>query len=210
MREEGLRSKVARRFRPQTTDSSHGHSVPPNILARRFSVEEIAGTDQYWAGDITYLPTLQGWLYLAVVLDLKSRRVVGWAMQASLEGILAEQALQMALQDRRPSPGLLHHSDRGVQYATGAYRDLLARHAIDASMSRRGNCWDNAVAESFFATLEKELIAGADWQTRDEARAAVFEWIEVWYNRKRRHETLGYLSPAAYEVRLALTPSPAA
>ena len=206
MVEEGLRSKIARKFRPRTTDSAHGHPIAPNTLDRRFGVEEIAALDQRWAGDITYLPTREGWLYLAVVLDLKSRRVVGWSMRTTLESELAQDALQMALQGRRPAPGLLHHSDRGVQYAAGDYRDLLTRHGIEMSMSRRGNCWDNAVVESFFASLEKELITDADWQSRSQARADVFEWIEVWYNRQRLHSSLGYLCPAEYEARLALTP----
>jgi transposase InsO family protein len=210
MREEGLRSKVARRFRPATTDSSHSHPIAPNTLNRRFSVKEIPGVDQRWAGDITYLPTGEGWLFLAVVLDLKSRRVVGWSMGTTLESELAQSALHMALKARRPDAGLLHHSDRGVQYAAGDYRDVLARHGIEASMSRRGNCWDNAVVESFFASLEKELITGADWQSRSQARVDVFEWIEVWYNRRRRHSSLGYLSPVEYEARLALTPRAAA
>jgi transposase InsO family protein len=210
MQEEGLRSKIARKFRPQTTDSAHAHPIAPNTLGRRFDVEEIPGLDQRWAGDITYLPTAEGWLYLAVVLDLKSRRVVGWSMQTTLESELAQDALRMALQGRRPAPGLLHHSDRGVQYAAGDYRELLRRHDIEVSMSRRGNCWDNAVVESFFASLEKELITDADWQSRSQARANVFDWIEVWYNRRRRHSSLGYLCPAEYEARLALSPRAAA
>ena len=210
MREVGLRSKVARRFRPSTTDSAHAHPVAPNTLARRFGVKETPGVDQRWAGDITYLPTRQGWLYLAVVLDLKSRRVVGWSMRETLESELAQEALSMALMGRRPAAGLLHHSDRGVQYAAGDFRDLLARHGIEASMSRRGNCWDNAVVESFFASPGKELVTGAEWHSRAQARADVFEWIEVWYNRRRRHSALGYLSPAEFEARLAPIPRAAA
>jgi transposase InsO family protein len=152
--------------------------------------------------DITYVPTGEGWLYLAAVLDLASRRVVGWAMRPTLEAELALSALRMALTTRHPRPGLLHHSDRGVQYACGEYRALLAAHTIEASMSRLGDCWDNAVAESFFATLELELIARRRWATRSEARQAIFRYIETWYNPRRRHSTLGYLSPVEYERRL--------
>jgi putative transposase len=157
-------------------------------------------------GDITYVPTRQGWLYLAVVLDLASRRVVGWAMKDTLEASLATDALTMALTRRQPGRGLLHHSDRGVQYAAGEYRALLADHGITCSMSRKGNCWDNAVAESFFATLEWELIEESDWHTHAEAKRSIFEYLEVWYNRRRRHSAFGYKSPAEYEEELALTP----
>ena len=152
--------------------------------------------------DITYVPTREGWLYLAVMLDLASRKVVGWSMQATLEATLAIAALQMALEVRGAGSGLVHHSDRGVQYAAVAYQALLARHQVVPSMSRRANCYDNAVVESFFATLEWELIERSDWHTRDEARLAIFEYIECWYNQKRRHSSLGYLSPAEYEQKL--------
>jgi len=155
-----------------------------------------------WVGDITYLTTREGWLYLAIVLDLASRRVIGWAMRHTLEGALTRDALLMALTGRRLEPGALHHSDRGSQYAAERYQDVLAECAMECSMSRVGNCWDNAVAESFFATLKRELADGADWATRDEARTAVFEYIEVWYNQQRRHSSLGYLSPAAFELQL--------
>ena len=170
--------------------------------ARCFAVTEIATTNRVWAGDITYLPTREGWLYLAVILDLASRKVVGWSMQATLEASLAMAALQMALEARCPGSGLMHHSDRGVQYASLDYQALLALRQIVPSMSRRANCYDNAVVESFFATLEWELIERSDWHTRDEARLAVFEYIECWYNRKRRHSSLGYLSPMEYERKL--------
>lgn len=203
MREEGLRVKVRRRFRPQTTDSRHPHPIAENVLARRFAPQEIAATNRVWAGDITYVPTREGWLYLAVILDLASRKVIGWSMQATLESSLAMAALQMALEARNPDGGLLHHSDRGVQYAAFAYQQLLARYRIVSSMSRRANCYDNAVVESFFATLEWELIERSDWATRDEARRAIFEYIECWYNPKRRHSSLGYLSPAEYERQLS-------
>lgn len=203
MRAEGLRVKGGRRFRPQTTDSRHPHPVAANVLARRFSVKEIGAINQVWAGDITYVPTREGWLYLAVILDLASRKVIGWSMGRTLETSLAIAALRMALAARGPAGGLLHHSDRGVQYAACAYQELLARHQAVASMSRRANCYDNAVVESFFATLEWELIERSDWPTRDAARLAIFEYIECWYNLKRRHSSLGYLSPAEYERRLS-------
>lgn len=203
MRAEGLRVKVRRRGRPQTTDSRHPHPVAENVLARRFSVKEITAPNRVWAGDITYVPTREGWLYLAVILDLASRRVVGWSMGRTLEASLAMAALQMAIAARKPSDGLTHHSDRGVQYAAFAYQELLARHQLVPSMSRRANCYDNAVVESFFATLEWELIERSNWATRDEARRAIFEYIECWYNQKRRHSSLGYLSPAEYERQLS-------
>ncbi|HEV2149431.1 MAG TPA: IS3 family transposase [Longimicrobiaceae bacterium] len=145
-----------------------------------------------------------------MVLDLASRRVVGWAMRTTLEAALATDALTMALWRRKPGPGLLHHSDRGVQYASTPYQEILAQHGISCSMSRKGDCWDNAVAESFFATLEWELIEDSDWHTREEARRAIFDYIEAWYNRQRLHSSLGYKSPAEYEDQLALTPRVAA
>ncbi len=206
MRADGLAARRARRRRPVTTDSRHGEPVAPNTLARRFAVAQVAGVDHVWVGDITYVPTAEGWLYLAVVLDLASRRVVGWATRDTLDRALALEALRWALADRRPAAGLLHHSDRGSQYASGDYRALLAAHGLEASMSRRGDCYDNAVAESFFATLEHELLTGADFATRAAARQALFMFIEVWYNRRRRHSSLGYVSPADYEQRL-LAPS---
>jgi len=206
MREEGLRVRVRRRFRGGTTDSTHPHRIAENLLERAFSVEDCPGVNRVWVSDITYLPTRAGWLYLAVVLDLKSRRVVGSALGPTLEAELALRALRQALWQRRPGAGLLHHSDRGVQYACDAYRELLERHEIQPSMSRRGNCWDNAVAESFFATLEWELIERSDWHTHVEAERAVTEYIESWYNTERRHSSLEYLSPAAYEAQLALMP----
>jgi putative transposase len=202
MHEAGIRAKTPRRFRV-TTDSAHAHPIAPNTLQREFAVEPVAAAlDCVWIADITYLWTTAGWLYLAVVLDLASRRVIGWAMRHTLEGELTLEALQMALTGRRPPPGVLHHSDRGTQYAAGAYRARLAAHGMDCSMSRVGDCWDNAVAESFFATLKRELADGAEWATRDEARTAVFEYIEVWYNRQRLHSTLGYTSPVEYEAQL--------
>ena len=201
MRTAGLVGRRPRGWRPVTTDSRHAYPIAPNLLDRQFAVTAIA-PNQVWVSDITYVPTRDGWLYLAVVLDLASRRVVGWATRATLDAELALSALQLALDTRAPAPGLLHHSDRGAQYACTEYRARLAAHGMRASMSRRGNCWDNAVAESFFATLEAELLAAHDWPTRDLARAAIFRFIAVWYNQQRRHSTLGYSSPAAYEEQL--------
>jgi len=201
MRTHGLRGQRRGR-RVRTTDSAHHQPIAPNLLNRQFDVNGIA-INQVWVSDITYVPTWEGWLYLAVVLDLASRRVVGWAMRETLEAELAVSALQMALGARRPPPGLIHHSDRGVQYAGTEYRALLEAHGIQASMSRRGNCWDNAVAESFFATLELELILRRSWPTRDAARRAIFQYIETWYNQTRRHSTLEYRSPATYEREIS-------
>ncbi len=201
MREDGLKGKKRRRYRT-TTQSNHGHPVAENVLDRKFAVAEIEGPDRAWVADITYVPTREGWLYLAVVIDLASRLVVGWSMGETLESSLAIDALEMALQRRRPKKGLLHHSDRGVQYASYEYRALLEAHEAVASMSRKGNCWDNAVAESFFATLEIELIQDADWHRPAEARPEIFEFIEVWYNRMRRHSSLEYATPAAFDKRL--------
>jgi putative transposase len=202
MRTDGLVGTPARPQAPRTTDSAHAFPVAPNLLARRFDVNGVA-VNQVWVSDLTYVPTREGWAYLAVVLDLASRRVVGWAVGDSLAAGLALDAVQMALEERQPAPGLVHHSDRGVQYACTAYRELLAAHGADVSMSRRGNCWDNAVAESFFATLERELIARRDWPTRDAAARAIFDYIAGWYNTRRLHSTLHYQSPAAYERHLA-------
>lgn len=202
MREDGLLVHRRRRRVVRTTDSAHSYPVAPNLLDRRFALDEVPGVNRAWVSDVTYVPTREGWLYLAIVLDLASRRVVGWAMRETLAADLATSALRMALAARRPSPGLLHHSDRGSQYASDAYRALLAEHRCVASMSHKGDCWDNAVAESFFATLELELILTHDWPTRDAARRAIFRYIETWYNRERRHSTLAYVSPAQYEETL--------
>lgn len=199
MRREAIRAKGRRRFRVVTTDSRHGDPVAPNVLQRQFAVEQQASVNRVWASDITYVPTREGWLYLAVVLDLASRRVIGWAMRHTLERGLTLDALRMALAARQPAPGVLHHSDRGSQYACGEYQALLTAHGMTCSMSRKGDCWDNAVLESFFATLEVELVEDADWTTREIARSAIFEYVEVWYNRERRHSSLGYRSPVQYE-----------
>ena len=198
MRQAGLRAKSARRFRV-TTQSHHTERTAPNLLARRFAVTNHPQPDQAWAADITYLPTREGWLYLAVVLDLATRRVVGWALRTRLDQELTLAALRMALSHRRVRGGL-HHSDRGLQYASGAYRQLLQRAGFIASMSRVGDCWDNAVVESFFATLTKELLVDGDFATRTAATRAIAEFIEIWYNRQRRHSALGYRTPADFEA----------
>jgi putative transposase len=199
MKDNRIRSVTRRRFRVRTTDSAHAHPTAPNRLDRCFKWEL---PDQAWAADITYVPTDEGWLYLATVMDLCSRRIVGWAMAEHLRAQLCVDALQMALGQRRPKAGLIHHSDRGVQYACGQYRDLLEERGILCSMSGRGDCYDNAVAESFFATLKTELVYQQQYQTRQQARRAIFEYVEVFYNRNRRHSSLGYLSPAAFEATL--------
>jgi putative transposase len=208
MRADGLRAKRARAFRV-TTQSGHREPVAENHLGRRFALAEHPERDRTWAADITYVPTLGGWLYLAVVLDLASRRVVGWCAAAQLSQTLTLRALHMALTRRRPGLGLLHHSDRGVQYASGDYQALLAAHGLQCSMSRAGDCWDNAVVESFFATLKTELVHGARWPTREAAHRALAEYLDVWYNHARRHATLGYRTPAEYE-REVLTRATAA
>jgi len=197
MREANIRAKRRRRFVPRTTDSTHQQPVARNILDRDFTVSE---PNRKWAVDITYVPTDQGWLYLAAVLDLYSRKIVGWSMADHMESQLVIDALQMALHHRRPGEGLLHHSDRGVQYASDDYQHLLARHEITASMSGRGDCYDNAMMESFWATLKSELIHLQRFATRSEARSSIFEYIEVFYNRKRLHSSLGYVSPEVFEA----------
>lgn len=204
MSEKDLRAKKKKRF-CVTTNSAHDHAIAPNLLDREFSVAG-RGPDEVWVADITYVPTREGWLFLSVVIDLASRLVVGWGMGARNDHRLCLRALQMAMMRRQPGTGLIHHSDRGVQYACGEYRQALASHGLVASMSRRGNCWDNAVAESFFATLEWELIEQEDWHTRQEAMAALFHYIEVWYNRKRLHSSLDYMTPDQYDVQLPLNP----
>jgi putative transposase len=201
MREEGLVARPRKRHRVSTTDSNHDHPIAPNLLARDFDVNGV-GINRVWVADITYIPTREGMLYLATVLDLGSRRCVGWAMRDTLEVELALSALRMARAARVPSPRLIHHSDRGSQYTSGDYRAELAAHGMIASMSGKGDCYDNAVAESFFSTLEFELLMKNDWHTREDARRAIFRYIETWYNRRRRHSTLGYVSPAEYERQL--------
>jgi putative transposase len=197
---DGIRAKTVKKWRP-TTDSRHRLPVAANTLNRQFTIDR---PNRVWAGDISYVWTAEGWLYLAVLLDLYSRAVIGWATGSRLTGELAQQALTMALTHRTPTAGLLHHSDRGSQYAARRYQRLLSEHGITASMSRTGNCWDNACVESFFGTLKRELIYHRQYRTRDEAKHDVFEYIEVFYNRLRRHSTLGYQSPAEFEARTAV------
>jgi transposase InsO family protein len=200
MRQAGLRAKSAPQFRV-TTQSAHAAPVAPNVLGREFALASHPRPNRTWAADITYIPTREGWLYLAVVLDLASRRVVGWALRTRLEHELALAALRMALA-RRGACGGLHHSDRGVQYASVAYQRLLHEAGFTASMSRVGDCWDNAVVESFFATLTKELLVEGIFESRAHASRELFEFIEIWYNRRRRHSSLGYRSPSEFEEQV--------
>jgi len=198
MRELGLEGTPRRRFHV-TTQPDAALPVAPNHLARQFAV---AQPNRVWAADITYCRVDGGWLYLAVVLDLCSRRVVGWATSVSLDRTLVQTALERALALRQPDVGLLHHSDRGSQYASGDYQARLAGRGIVCSMSRKGDCWDNAVVESFFATIKRELVQRQRWSTPGALTRALAEYIDGWYNRERRHSTLGYLSPIAYEQQL--------
>ena len=195
MRGHGIQAKSARKFRC-TTDSNHDLPIADNLLDRQF---DPTGPNEVWVTDITYIPTREGWLYLAAVEDLYARRVVGWSMAQTLESRLVVDALALAVQRRLPGAGLLAHSDRGSQYASDHYQTLLGQHGITCSMSRRADCWDNAPMESFFASLKKELVHDAHFATRVQARAAIVEYIEVFYNTKRRHSSLGYVSPAEYE-----------
>ncbi len=196
MRAQGVSARRKRRFKV-TTDSKHGMPVASNELGRQFSAD---AANRKWAGDITYVWTREGWLYLAVILDLYSRRVIGWAMDRRIDRWLALGALEMAVATREPSDRLLHHSDRGSQCASEDYRERLDALGITCSMSRKGDCWDNAVVESFFGTLKQELIHRNDFETRAEAKSAIFEYIEVFYNRWRRHSYLGYMSPVEFEA----------
>ncbi len=195
MRQAGIQAKTVRKFR-HTTDSNHSLPVADNVLERQF---DPACPNEVWVADITYIPTREGWLYLAVVEDLFSRMVVGWSMDATMTSRLVVDALEMAVQRRLPDAELVAHSDRGSQYASEHYQRLLGKHGIECSMSGVGQCWDNAPMESFFASLKKELTHHEDYATRAEAKASIFEYIEIFYNRQRRHSTLGYVSPAEYE-----------
>jgi len=197
MKKMRLLAGTRRKFIAATTDSNHGFAVAENLLDRNFKVDRL---DQVWCSDITYIPTDQGWLYLAAVMDLCSRRIVGWAVDDHLRADLCCEALSMAIAHRGPSAGLMHHSDRGVQYACDQYQKLLEKHQMVCSMSRRGNCYDNAPMESFFSSLKREWIYQRRYHTKDQARSSVFEYIEVYYNRRRRHSTLGYVSPVAFEA----------
>jgi transposase InsO family protein len=198
MRKAKIRAKTRKRYVPCTTDSRHDKPVADNLLERDFSA---AAPNRKWLADITYVPTAQGWLYLAAVLDVFSRRIVGWSMADHMEVDLVEGALQMALVHRRPAGcDLLHHSDRGSQYASDDYLGLLQRHGITVSMSGKGDCYDNAMMESFWATLKCELVHQQRYATRDQARQSIFEYIEVFYNRRRLHSSLGYVSPDSFEA----------
>ena len=201
MRRAGIRAKSARKFRV-TTQSDHSNPVALNVLDRRFSIEQHREPNQAWAADITYIPTKEGWVYLAVVIDLATRRVVGWSLRTRLDQELAISALRMALKHTGARDGL-HHSDRGSQYASNSYQRLLGQAGFSVSMSRVGDCWDNAVVESFFATLTKELLVDGLFESRSHANREVFEFIEIWYNRRRRHSSIGYRTPAEYEAVLA-------
>jgi len=195
MRKAGLRSKIRRKYRV-TTDSKHHFAVSPNLLERNFKAE---APDRVWISDITYLATKAGWLYLTVIIDLFSRLVVGWALSSSLSHEMVLTALKRAIQRRRPSKGLIFHSDRGVQYACTDFRKELAKHEFVQSMSRKGDCWDNAVAESFFAIMKTELVYHERYEGHQDTLHSIFEYIEVFYNRQRRHSTLEYLCPSEFE-----------
>ena len=202
MRGRGIVGRVRGRRRPFTTDSDHEQPIAPNRLGQRETPVE--RPNEVWAADITYVPTDEGWLYLAGVLDLGSRRLVGWAMGENLETSLPTDALRMALSQRQPSAGLLHHSDRGCQYASEAYREHLAAWKLTPSMSRRGNCYDNAAMESFWSTLKEELVHRTRFESRAQAAGAIFDYIETFYNRERLHSALGYLSPVEFEKQIKL------
>ena len=199
MRLQGLVGTPKRRFRPTTTDSDHADRVAENLLDRQFTV---VAPDRAWVGDITYLLTKSGWVYLAVLIDLFSRKVVGWSLQKHMQTELCLQALRQAIATRQPQAGLLHHSDRGSQYTSDDYQEALGRIDARPSMSRKGNCWDNAVAESFFGTLEQELVLQQTevWADELAARSAVGEYIHGFYNQRRRHSTIGQLSPVEFEA----------
>ena len=196
MKELHLSCKTKRRFK-LTTDSKHSLPIATNRLQRNFKVYK---ANQVYVGDITYIHTHEGWLYLATVIDLYSRRVVGWAMDNQMQATLVNKSLLMAIWNRKPKKGLLWHTDRGSQYASDSHRQILQDHGIKQSMSRKGDCWDNAVAESFFHTLKVELVHKIRFETREAAKQAIFEYIEVFYNRKRMHSANDYLSPVEYEI----------
>jgi putative transposase len=200
MRRHGIRAHAPRRYRVCTTDSKHSLPIAANLLDRNFVAEK---PDQVWGADITYIPTGEGWLYLAVILDLFTRKVVGWAMREHMRAELTIAALTMAIQRRRPGAGLIHHSDRGSQYAAGDYRKILQAAAITQSMSRKANCWDNAPMESFFGTLKTELVHGCDYPDRDAARRDLFAYIEGYYNRRRIHSAIGYITPEKADQKTA-------
>jgi putative transposase len=196
MRQQGLRGWTPRRFR-RTTDSRHTHRIAPNLLERNFTAD---APNRAWVGDITYVPTRDGWLYLAVLLDLFSRRVVGWSMSDTIDTELALNALHMAIRTRQPADGLIHHTDRDCRYASDDYQAVLRQHGLIASMSGKADCWDNAVAESFFATLEKELLSTSSLRPRAATRAAIADYIENYYNSARRHSHVEYRTPLEHEM----------
>jgi transposase InsO family protein len=200
MRRHGIRAIMARPRRVRTTDSRHGLPIAPNLIARDFTAE---APNRVWLADITYIPTAEGWLYLAAIMDLFSRRIVGWAMRDTMQVELASAALTMAIQQRRPQVGLIHHSDRGVQYASHAYRQTLSAAGITPSMSRKADCYDNAPMESFFHTLKTELVHRRDYKTRAEARRDIFAFIEGFYNQTRLHSAIGYIPPVQMELKVA-------
>jgi len=200
MQENGMDAR-RKPFRPVTTKSNPKHAVAPNLLQQDFTAER---PNEKWTGDITYVPTAQGWLYLAVILDVFSRRVIGWAMSSRCDELLVETALRMALARRRPGAGLLHHTDRGSQYTSRAYQQVLEEVEITVSMSGKGNCYDNALTESFFGSVKDECVHRAVYHSHGEARQSLFEFLEVFYNRQRRHSSLGYLSPVAFEQQWEL------
>jgi transposase InsO family protein len=197
MQAAGIRAKVCRKFRVCTTDSDHDNPVAPNLLDRQFQVEQL---DTVWATDITYIHTDEGVLYLAGIMDLCSRKIIGWSMSDTMTADLVLSAMGMAVNARHPDPGLMHHSDRGVQYTCERYRDFLSARGITLSMSRTGNCYDNAVVESFWGKLKNEMVHHERFATRAQARAAIFDYIEVFYNRIRLHAALGYVSPEEFEA----------
>ena len=201
MKDLGLVAKTKKRYKINTTNSNHNLPIAPNLLERDFYA---AFPDEKWVGDITYIPTNEGWLYLATVIDLYSRRVIGWSMDDNMQTSLVNDALNMALISRKPPKGLIWHTDRGSQYASYSHRDLLELHGIEQSMSRKGNCWDNAVAESFFHTLKTELVYHKVYETRAQANQSIFEWIEVYYNRQRMHSANHNLSPVEFEEKMML------
>ena len=207
MKDLGLVAKTKKRYKINTTDSNHNLPIAPNLLERDFYA---AFPDEKYVGDITYIPTNEGWLYLATVIDLYSRRIVGWSMDDNMKTSLVNDALNMALRSRKPPKGLIWHTDRGSQYASYAHRDLLELHGIQQSMSRKGNCWDNAVAESFFHTLKTELVYHETYETKAQANQSIFEWIEVYYNRQRMHSANNNLSPVEFEEKMMLQAETAA
>jgi transposase InsO family protein len=199
MSENNILAKTKKKFKV-TTDSKHNLNVSPNLLARNFNPETV---NQAWCGDITYIHTNEGWLFLATVIDLYSRKIIGWSMNKRMKKSLVVDAIDMALRKRKTATGLIFHSDRGSQYCSIEFRKVLRKNNINQSMSRKGNCWDNAVAESFFSTLKKDLVFHEEFETRNEARRKIFEYIEVFYNRERIHSVLDFKSPIEYELNVA-------